>query len=96
MDSLTLKFDSNEQIRSIAGFVKSIYTIHLATSLDTMRSLNNKLASMDSETQLSIDLPNDEISLLSHICDILSCIGADEVIAGCDVSSKIARLTVVK
>ena len=92
MDSLTLKFDSNEQIQFVAGFVESIFNMYNKSSLDTIKSLNSKLESVDSETMLSVDLSNDEISLLGHICVILSCIGADEVIAGCNVSSKIARL----
>ncbi len=96
MDSLALKFDSNEQIRSIAGFVESVFNVYNNWSLDTIKSLNSKLESIDSETRLDIDLSNDEISLLGHICVILSCIDADEVIAGCDVSYKITRLTTVK
>ena len=96
MDSLTVKFDSYEQIRSIAGFVESIFNVYNKSSLDTIKSLNSKLESIDSETMLGIDLSNDEISLLGHICVILSCIDADEVIAGCDISSKIARLTNAK
>ena len=91
MGDITLKFDSNEQIRSVAGFVKSIFNVYNKSSLDTIKSLNSKLESLDYETILSVDLSNDEISLLDHICVILSNIGADEVIAGCDVSSKIAR-----
>lgn len=96
MDSLTLKFDSNGQIRSIAGFIESIFNVYNNWSLDTIKSLNNKLELIDSETMLSVDLSNDEISLLGHICTILSCIDADEVIAGCDVSSKIARIIAAK
>lgn len=97
MDSLTLKFDSNEQLRSIAGFIESIITnVYNKSSLDTIKSLNSKLESIDSETMLDVDLSNDEIILLGHICAILSCIGADEVIAGCNVSSKIARIITVK
>ena len=96
MDSLTLKFDSYEQIQYIARFVESIFNVYNKSSLDTIKSLNSKLESVDSETMLNIDLSNDEISLLGHICDTLSCIDADEFIAGCDISSKIARLTNAK
>lgn len=91
MDSLKLKFDSNEQIQLVAGFVESIFDVYSNWSLNTIKSLNSKLESVDSETMLSVDLSNDEISLLGNICVILSNIDADEVIAGCDVSSKIAR-----
>ena len=96
MDSLTVKFDSYEQIQSIAGFVESIFNMYNKSSLSTVKSLNSKLESIDSETMLRVDLSNDEISLLGHICDILSCIDADEVIAGCDISFKIARLIAAK
>lgn len=92
MDSVTLKFDSNEQLQAIAGFIESIINVYNKSSLDTIKSLNNKLESIDSETMLNVDLSNDEIILLGHICAILSCIGADEVITGCNVSSKIARI----
>lgn len=92
MDSLTLNFSDTEQLRGIAGFVESIFIIHLMTSLDTMKSLNNKLASIDSETQLSVDLSKNEVTCLKDICDILGSIGADKVIAGCNVSSKIGGL----
>ena len=92
MDSLTVKFDSYEQLRDIAGFVESIFNVYNKSSQDTIKSLNSKLESIDSETMLSVDLSNDEISLLGHICVILSCIDADEVIAGCNISSKITRL----
>lgn len=91
MDSLTLRFGSTEQLQLVAGFVKSIFIIHLMTSLDIMSSLNNKLASMDSETQLSVDLSKNEATCLKDICDILGCIGTDSVIAGLNVASKIAR-----
>lgn len=96
MESLTLKFDSNEQLRSIAGFIESIINVYNKSSLDTIKSLNSKLESIDSETMLNVDLSNDEMILLGHICVILSCIGADEVIAGCNVSSKIARIITAK
>lgn len=92
MGDITLKFDNNEQIQSVAGFVKSIFDIYNNWSLNTIKSLNSKLESVDSETMLSVDLSNDEISLLGNICVILSDIDADVVIAGCDISSKIARL----
>ena len=91
MDCLTVKFDSYEQLRAIAGFIESIFNVYNNWSLDTIKSLNSKLESIDSETVLSVDLSKDECSCLGHICTILSCIGADEVIAGCNVSSKIAR-----
>ena len=96
MGDIALKFGSNEQIQVVAGFVESIFNVYNNWSLNTIKSLNSKLESIDSETMLSVDLSNDEISLLSNICVILSNIGADEVIAGCDVSSKIARLTNAK
>lgn len=96
MDSITLKFDSNEQLQFIAGFIESIINVYNKSSLGTIKSLNSKLESIDSETMLNVDLSNDEIILLGHICAILSCIGADEVIAGCNVSSKIARLIITK
>lgn len=92
MDSLTLKFDSNEQIRSIAGCIESIINVYNKSSLDTIKSLNSKLASMDSETQLSVDLSKNEATYLKDICDILGCIDTDSVITGLNVSSKIARL----
>ena len=93
MDSLTLKFDSNEQLLSIARFIESIITnVYNKSSLDTIKSLNSKLESIDSETMLNVDLSNDEIILLGRICVILSCIDADEVIAGCNVLPKIAGI----
>lgn len=92
MDSLTLRFGSTEQLQLVAGFVESIFIIHRVTSLDTIKSLNNKLASMDSEAQLSVDLSKNEATCLKDICDILGCIGTDSVIAGLNVASKIARL----
>ena len=91
MGDITLKFDSKEQIEFVAGFAGSIFDAYSNWSLNTIESLNSKLESIDSETMLSVGLSNDEISLLYHICAILSDIDADEVIAGCDVSSKIAR-----
>lgn len=91
MGDITLKFDSNEQIQFVAGFAESIFDAYNNWSLNTIKSLNNKLESLDSEAMLSVDLSNDEIRLLYHICAILSNIDADEVIAGCNVSSKIAR-----
>ena len=96
MDSITLKFDSNEQLQFIAGFVESIFNVYNKSSLDTIKSLNSKLESIDSETMLNVDLSDDEIILLGSICTIFSSIGADEVIAGCNVSSKIARIIAVK
>ena len=92
MGDITLKFDSKEQIEFVAGFVESTFDAYSNWSLNTIKSLNSKLESIDSETMLSVDLSNDEIRLLYHICAILSDIDADEVIAGCNVSSKIARL----
>lgn len=91
MGDITLKFDSNEQIQFVAGFAESIFDVYSNWSLNTIKSLNSKLESIDSETMLSVDLSNDEISLLGHICTILSDIDTDEIIAGCNVSSKIAR-----
>ena len=91
MGDITLKFDSNEQIKFVAEFAGSIFDAYSNWSLNTIESLNSKLESIDSETILSVDLSNDEISLLYHICAILSDIDADAVIAGCNVSSKIAR-----
>lgn len=91
MGDITLKFDSNEQICAVAGFAESIFDVYNNWSLNTIKSLNSKLESIDSETMLSVDLSNDEISLLDHICAILSNIGADEVIAGSEVSSKIVK-----
>lgn len=96
MGDITLKFDNNEQIQFVAGFIKSIFDVYNDWSLNTIKSLNSKLESIDSETMLSVDLSNDEISLLGDICVILSNIGADAVIAGCDVSSKIARLIYIE
>lgn len=92
MGDIALKFDSNKQIQFVAGFVESIFDVYNNRSLDTIKSLNNKLNSVDSETMLRVDLSSDEISLLGYICTILSNIGADEIIAGCDISSKIAKL----
>lgn len=92
MDSLALRFDSTEQLQLVAGFVDSVFSMYNESSYDTMESLNNKLMSMDSETQLSVDLSNNEVTCLKDICDILGCIGTDSVIAGLNVASKIARL----
>ena len=91
MGDITLKFDSKEQIEFVARFAESIFDTYSNWPLNTIESLNNKLESIDSETMLSVDLSNSEISLLYYICAILSDIDADEVIAGCDVSSKIVR-----
>lgn len=91
MGDITLKFDSYEQIQFVAGFVEAIFDVYNNWSLDTIKSLNSKLESVDSETMLSVDFSNDEIRLLYHICAIFSNIGADDVIVGCDVSSKIEK-----
>lgn len=96
MDSITLKFDSIEQLQLISGFVNSIIDAHNKSSQDTIVSLNNKLESMDSEATLSISLSKDECSYLGSICTIISCISADDVIAGCDISSKIAKSITTK
>ena len=92
MGSLTLKFDSVEQLQLVAGFVDSVFSMYNKSSYDTMESLNSKLMSMDHETALSVDLTKHEANYLNSMCAILSCIGADSVIAGCNVSSKITRL----
>ena len=93
---MKLAFDNYEQVQFVAGFIKSIFDVYNDWSLNTIKSLNSKLESVDSETMLSVDLSNDEISLLGNICVILSNIDADVVIAGCDISSKIARLITTK
>ncbi len=92
MDSITLKFDNVEQLQLVAGFVDSVFSMYNKSSYDTMESLNSKLMSMDHEAALSVDLSKNEVTCLNSMCAILSCIGADSVIAGCNVSSKIARL----
>lgn len=91
MGSLTLKFDSVEQLQLVAGFVDSVFSMYNESSYDTMESLNNKLMSMDHETALSVDLSKHEANCLNSMCAILSCIDVDSIIAGCNVSSKIAR-----
>ena len=96
MGSLTLKFDSTEQVQLVAGFVESVFNMCNESSLNTIKSLNDKLESMDSETMLSVDLTKHEANCLNSMCVILSCIGADSIIAGCNVSSKIARLITAK
>ena len=92
MDNLKLKFDNREQLQLVADFVDSVFSMYNKSSYDTMESLNNKLMSMDHETALSIDLTKHEANCLNSMCAILSCIGTDSVIAGCNVSSRIARL----
>ena len=96
MDSLTLKFDSVEQLQLVAGFVDSVFSLYNKSSYDTIESLNSKLMSMDHETALSVDLARHEANCLNSMCAILNCISADSVIAGCNVSSKIARLITTK
>lgn len=96
MGDITLKFDSIEQLQAVAGFVESIFNVYNKSSLGAIKSLNNKLASIDSETMLNVDLSEDESECLDNMCSILNCISADDIIAGCDVSSKIARLVITK
>lgn len=96
MDSLKLKFDSTAQLQSITWFVESVFNMYNGTSLNVIKSLNDKLESMDHETTLSVDLSNDEVDCLGNICDILSCVSTDDVITGYNVLSKIARLISIK
>lgn len=99
---MVIKFDSTEQLQLVAGFIDSVFSMYNESSYDTMESLDYKLVSMklldnerismDHETTLSVDLDRQEIDCLGSMCAILSCISTDSAIAGCNVSSKIARL----
>ena len=89
---MVIEFDNKEQIENIILFIDSIRDANNDVSQNTISTLITELTLILADGVLEIDLLHDEVNYLDKICTILSRINADIQIAGCDISSKIAKL----
>lgn len=89
---MVIDFDNKEQIENILLFIDLIRDANNDASQNTVSALITELTLILADDTLEIDLLHDEANYLDKICTILSRINADIQIAGCDISSKIAKL----